>query len=370
MTDAITNPHDHFFKATFAHREAALDFVQGYLPPEVVQVLDLTAFEINKDSFIDSELKEHFSDILYKVGLQNGGEAYIYLLFEHKSYPDDNIAFQLLRYMVRIWEQQQQQLKQTKKTKKQIPKFSPKPILPLVIYHGATQWHVDLSFAALFNTMHLPEVLKKYIPNYEYLLFDLSQYSDEEIKGQAILQSSILLLKYIFRDDLLLALRKILELLQEVQYKETGLQYIETVLKYLTTGTGKLTAIELTNLLNEVFTEGEKLMPTIAQQWIEQGVKQGIQIGEKQGWTKGLLEGKYEAKVEALIQILTNRFKTKANKFEKQLAKLDLKTLDKLTNIAWSVETLAEFEAKLSKIISKAKKNGKNGDSTQIDKRK
>ena len=130
MTDAITNPHDHFFKATFSRRETALDFVQGYLPPEVVQVLDLTAFEISKDSFIDSKLKEHFSDILYKVGLQNGGEAYIYLLFEHKSYPDDYVAFQLLRYMVRIWEQQQQQHTKNKKAKNSKIDFSVNLVKP------------------------------------------------------------------------------------------------------------------------------------------------------------------------------------------------------------------------------------------------
>ncbi len=73
MTDTIINPHDHFFKATFAHRESALSFLQTYLPPELAQTFDFSSFEISKDSFVDSELKEHFSDILYKTGLQAGG---------------------------------------------------------------------------------------------------------------------------------------------------------------------------------------------------------------------------------------------------------------------------------------------------------
>ena len=54
---------------------------------------------------LDKELREHFSDIIYQVDLKQGDSAYIYLLFEHKSYSDPLIALHLLRYMIKIWEQ-------------------------------------------------------------------------------------------------------------------------------------------------------------------------------------------------------------------------------------------------------------------------
>ncbi|MBE2200516.1 MAG: Rpn family recombination-promoting nuclease/putative transposase [Anaerolinea sp.] len=38
------------------------------------------------------------------MGLRDGGEAYIYALLEHKSRPDPFTTFQLIRCMVRIWE--------------------------------------------------------------------------------------------------------------------------------------------------------------------------------------------------------------------------------------------------------------------------
>ena len=108
-------------------------------------------------------------------------------MFEHKSYPDPLIALQLLRYMVRIWEQS---LKQQQ---------SLLPIVPLVFYHGPQKWQVALDFVALFD---LPEVMKPYVPNYRYWLYDLSQYSDEQIRGGIILQVSLRLLKYIREDDI------------------------------------------------------------------------------------------------------------------------------------------------------------------------
>ncbi len=272
MPPKYNNPHDRFFKTTFTRRETALSFLQTYLPAELTQAFDFSAFEISKDTFIDSEFKDSYSDILYKVGLHSGGQSCIYILFEHKSYQDKMVAFQILKYMVNIWNLQRQQ------NKKQAYPF--KPILPLVVYHGPTGWKVDLSFAALFDETDLPDALRPYIPNFNYWLFDLSQYSDEEIKGEVILRLGALLLKYINRGDLLEALVYILPLFHDVVKKETGLEYIETVLRYLTSGTEKVTENELTGILKEVYAEGENIMPTIAQTWLEQGEEKAFPLGE------------------------------------------------------------------------------------------
>jgi predicted transposase/invertase (TIGR01784 family) len=87
----------------------AADFVQNYLPADVVAVLDLAKLQPEKETFIDSRLRKHFSDLLYSVPLKSGGRAYLYLLFEHKSQPDKQARLQLLRYMTRIWEQVRKQ---------------------------------------------------------------------------------------------------------------------------------------------------------------------------------------------------------------------------------------------------------------------
>jgi hypothetical protein len=35
---------------------------------------------------VDSELRTHLADLLFRVQLQDGTLGYLYLLFEHKSY--------------------------------------------------------------------------------------------------------------------------------------------------------------------------------------------------------------------------------------------------------------------------------------------
>ena len=91
----LNNPHDKFLKETLSRKENAVGFIQNYLPQEIVTMIDLDNIEIEKDSYITKNLQEYFTDLLYKVIIK-GEESYIYVLFEHKSYPDKLIWLQLL----------------------------------------------------------------------------------------------------------------------------------------------------------------------------------------------------------------------------------------------------------------------------------
>lgn len=88
--------------------------------------LDLESLELTGDSVVDSSLRRHVSDLVYRVDLlSDGGPAYLYLLFEHKSHPDVLVALQLLRYMSRLWERMLDQ-----GHKPPLP-----PVVPLVFYN-------------------------------------------------------------------------------------------------------------------------------------------------------------------------------------------------------------------------------------------
>ena len=73
------------------------------------------------------------------------------------------------------------------------------PVIPVVVYHGATGWTVATNFQSMFE---LPEALRPYVPEYRYHLSDLSAYSDEELKRTAELGTGLLVLKHIFRPEL------------------------------------------------------------------------------------------------------------------------------------------------------------------------
>ena len=154
----IQNPHDRFFKETLGKVEVAKDFLNNYLPGNIIKVIDVDTLEPQKDSFINKELQEGFSDLLFKANINNR-EGYIYFLFEHKSYTRKDIAFQLLRYMMEIWE-----TKSKKEKADELP-----VIIPLVVYHGKDRWKIGTTLGEMIvGYKDLPEDIKKFTPNYEY----------------------------------------------------------------------------------------------------------------------------------------------------------------------------------------------------------
>ena len=83
----------------------------------------------------------------------------------------------------------------------------------MVVYLGRSKWKVGLEFQYLFD---LPEALQGLLPDFRYLLCDLTQYRDEDIRGAVTLKVAFLLMKHIFSNDLVDRLPGILELLRDL----------------------------------------------------------------------------------------------------------------------------------------------------------
>jgi predicted transposase/invertase (TIGR01784 family) len=82
MAIDLNNPHDRFFKATFGRAEVAAEFLEHYLPPTVAAALDWTTLRAEKEAFLDPQLTQHPTDLLYAVNLHGGDQGFVHLLFE------------------------------------------------------------------------------------------------------------------------------------------------------------------------------------------------------------------------------------------------------------------------------------------------
>ena len=140
--------------------------------------------QIKKDTIVDEELKSKYLDLLYQTEINNKN-AYIYVLFEHKSYQDSGVAIQILRYMAATW-----QLEIDQKVKEL------SIILPIVIYHGKLRWNTSQKLSDLL--VAIPPELKPHIPDYQYFLYDIPRYTSDQIKGEARLRIFLETLKNTF----------------------------------------------------------------------------------------------------------------------------------------------------------------------------
>ena len=313
MTDDIGNPHDRLFREIWSDRDVAMDFLRNYLPEKILKLSDLSSLEICKDSFVEEDLKEYFSDLLYRMKLEKQ-EGYIYLLFEHKSYPEKLIHLQLSEYMLKIW---RLHLKQHK------TKYIP-VIVPAVLYHGKRKWNAKIKFSGMFSGP--VKELSEYIPDFEYVLYDLSRYSDDEIKGTVLSRAVMLLMKHISDPDLIMKLPGIFLLMRDLLRQDTGLRYIETILRYLYSA-AETQPEEIINVLEQTLSEeGRKMGMTAAdrlrKEGYDQGVHQGIQQGIQQGVQQGIQQGICEGLVEGIELGLSLKFGEKGLKMMPRIRKI------------------------------------------------
>ena len=155
------NIHDNFFKSLFSVKENLADLLHGSLPKDVLQGLKIESLEYDPTEYVDQELAPYFKDISCNM-LFGHTDIKVSLLYEHKSYPDKNIHLQLLRYILNVWENQVAN------------KQKLTPVITMVFYHGKRKW-TDSGF------VQVPEVLKRFVPLFDYALFDTKDIEDHAI---------------------------------------------------------------------------------------------------------------------------------------------------------------------------------------------
>jgi len=168
-------------------------------------------------------------------------------------------AVQLLAYIADIWKLHNAQYKNDK-----LP-----VVIPILIYHGNKSWSFGDRLSELIGDS--PESILDYIPDYKYLVYDFSKYSDSEIKGEIKLRLFLKLISHIFDDDFENGLREVLPLLSELEKKVTGMEYIETVVKYILNVGEEISLDELNKKAKNISSEGSEFIMSIAEKLKEEG---------------------------------------------------------------------------------------------------
>ncbi|MCB9130605.1 MAG: Rpn family recombination-promoting nuclease/putative transposase [Anaerolineales bacterium] len=331
-TEPVSNPHDRYFKQLFAQPDVAMDFIRAFLPAEVVDTLDLPTLELSAQSFVDDALRAHHTDLLFQVQLHPDAPAFVYVLFEHKSYPDRQVAFQLLRYIVRIWEHSQRRY------------GALLPVFPVVFYHGRIAWTTGDRLSWLVQA---PAAFRDFMPDFRYWLCDLSAIPEEVIRGEITFRVALTVLKYIWYDDLRPHLLEALRLMSESARTQSTMEFLASLLTYVVTATDKMSSEDLREVLVEVFPEeGELIMNTIAERWIEQGMQQGMQQGLKQGRESGMHEGLRKGYLAAIELGIELRFGADGLRLMPEISQIDdLDVLQTIQKAIKKAETLNEVRS-------------------------
>jgi hypothetical protein len=178
-------PHDSVFRRIFGVPENAASQLRAVLPPDLAARVDLGRLATVPASFVDEALQWRYSDLLFTAPL-DGRDAYVYLLVEHQSSLDPLMAFRMLRYVTRIWDQY---LRGHPKSR-QLP-----AVIPLVVHHGRSQWTGSAQLLDLIDVGPADrQVMQAYLPRFEFLLDDLAGVDGPTLRDRDLTPSALITL--------------------------------------------------------------------------------------------------------------------------------------------------------------------------------
>lgn len=284
--------HDTFIRKAFENPIVAKEFFEMHLPKEIKAMFSSHTLKMEKESFVEADLKNSISDILFSAKF-NDESGYLWILLEHQSTPDHFMAFRLFKYMMDIIGRHLTLNPNCKH-------------LPFVVKH----YNAPRNFWDLFKNKQLVQD----IWNKDHKLINVHDIPDAELKQKTWAGVLQFFMKHIHERDLLKRWYEIADLLPQIAQMNIGIDYLELILTYTLIKIEKDDKIELEKMLkSRLNTElGEKLMTSLAHHWEQKGMQQGMQIGEA--------KGKYEAMILVVKNLLAQN--------------IDLKTISVATGLS------------------------------------
>lgn len=271
--NSTPTPHDATFRQFLTQPEIARDFMELHLPAGLRALCDLSTLKLESGSFVEDDLRQYFSDILYSLKT-TAGDGYVHVLIEHQSSPDRHMAFRLLRYAVAAMQ------RHLEAGHKRLPL-----VIPVLFYTGkrspypySTRWLDEFDDPAVAEKLY----------GSAFPLTDITVIPDDDIMNHRSMAALTLLQKHIHQRDMATLTDRLATLLM-ADYLSSP-QVTALIHYILQAGESADSEAFVRELAQRVPQHGDALM-TIAQQLeqkgIEKGRQEGIQLGEQRGIEKG-----------------------------------------------------------------------------------
>lgn len=283
--------HDALSKNFLGNIAVARDFLKAHLPEEIQMRCNFKTLRIETTSFVEPDLRQHFSDILYSVKI-DGERGLIYTLIESQSTPLILMPLRFLRYVASALKKYAENHKG-----KKLP-----VIIPMLLYTGRQSpypYSLDL-----FDCFNDPVLARKTLLHPR--LVDLSVIPDQTLKTHGFAAFLELTQKHIKDRDILNLARDITDLLRTHPIPRELYQHM---LQYLLSSGESLDYEAFFKVIIErTAAEYREDTMTIAEQLRREGYKKGIYVGIEQGIEQGMQKGEREKAMQIAYNMLINQF--------------------------------------------------------------
>ncbi len=280
----LNAPHDSFFRTFLSHLSVAKSLLKAHLPDHLSNRILWSTLRLSKSSFIREESFKHLhSDLVYCCKLKGG--ATLYIVIEHQSTPDSQLAPRVYQYSTALMFEHLHQGNER---------------LPLVVsccvYAGQqSPYPHSVSLCDCFEDAQLAARLYGGFGAGFLSLLDATLLSEKELPAYGQSDLLLLLLKQGQRGEFLSWLRSnpsFVAKLLERSYSHVGILYIlasdrtnsvEELLEAI--------ALAAPAKREMIMSAAQRLVDRAMSQGIERGIEQGIERGIEQGIERGIEQG-------------------------------------------------------------------------------
>ena len=273
---ANENIYDKTFKKIISETTEAIALIKACFPKKIAENLDYETLTLMPDSFIDDQINEHASDVIYACQLKSGKEIWLNFIFEHKSYLPNKPEIQLLKYIADGYSYQRQE------------KLPITQIIPVVLYHGKEKWKIRQITDYM---QHEEAYLNEYSPSFKYILIDLADYSDDElfaIEMGFALRHILLLFKHKGDAKFVLQETKKIFIFENQNLTQEEVNERNRIIFIYISRAFTLAKAEVKEMLMEMPETIKTIGMTTYDMFVLEGEKKGLQKGLQKGLEKGL----------------------------------------------------------------------------------
>lgn len=178
------HPHDKGYRQLLAKKKTFLELLQTFVGEGWVREIAEEDLTLVDKSYVLQDFSDKEADIVYRLRIR-GTDVIFYVLLELQSTVDHTMPFRLLQYMVEVWRDAYNNTPEKERKRKG---FRLPAIVPAILYNGEGGWTARRSFREYQLGQ---ERLSRHLLDFEYILFDVNRYGEEELRRQANVISSV-----------------------------------------------------------------------------------------------------------------------------------------------------------------------------------
>lgn len=270
------------------------------LPSSFLKVLDLERLEVENSHFIDEQMTEVESDLLFRIPRidRSGQDCYVYVLWEHQRRRDSLMMLRMWIYLGMIYSY-------LARDGHLLPGNKLPFVYPIVLFQGTEGWSKGLSLRDLIDLDGLDPTLDKWVPSFEIDLIRLDEDSPRITPNDQLAALGLGLMTAVMNRRVYQWLDANLDQLNTVfpDHVET----VTLILSYALKSGAGLTKSEFLTIVRE---KGSKNMDyeigSVADQLVKQGEAQGEARGESNIVAKLIGKGLSDAEVADLTDLPLN----------------------------------------------------------------